>query len=236
MRIQQVSSYDALSEKAAFLVAAQVALKPDSVLGMATGSTPVGLYEQLIRMNQAGVISFARVRTFNLDEYRNLPASHPESYRSFMFAKLFDHIDIPRDNIHLPDGNCADVERECRAYEAAIERVGGIDLQILGIGHDGHIGFNEPGSSFSAETHEVTLTETTRKANARFFGGCVENVPDKAITLGVRFIMQAKHLLLLCNGLDKSEILKAALHGPIRPEVPASVLQLHANVDVIFCN
>lgn len=234
MRIQRVDNYEQLSEKAAFLVAAQVALKPDCVLGMATGSTPMGLYVRLIRMNRDRLISFDRVKTFNLDEYRDLPAEHHESYRSFMFDKLFNQIDILPDNVHLLDGNCLDLALECRTYEEMIDRAGGIDLQILGIGHDGHIGFNEPELCFPAKTHEVTLTETTRRANARFFGNCIENVPRKAITLGFRHIMGAKHLLLLCNGADKREILNAALYGPVTPQVPASIVQLHPNVDVIF--
>jgi len=235
VRKHKVKNYEKLSEKAAFFLASQITLKPESVIGLATGSTPIGTYSKLIEMNEKWMICFEKVTSFNLDEYCDLPIDHPESYHSFMDDKLFKHININIENIHILNGNCEDPEKEAEAYELAIEAAGGIDMQILGIGHDGHIGFNMPGQAFPVKTHVVELTDMTIQANARFFDNSIENVPKKAITLGIGAIMNAKHILLLANGPAKMEILSAAMNGPVTPEVPASILQLHNNVDVIYC-
>ena len=235
MRIHKVKDYEKLSEKAAFFLASQITIKPESVVGLATGSTPIGAYSKLIEMNEKWIICFEKVISFNLDEYCDLPIEHPESYHSFMDDRLFKHININRENIHILDGNCKNPEKEADEYERAIAAAGGIDMQVLGIGHDGHIGFNMPGQVFPVKTHMVELTDMTIQANARFFDNSIDNVPKRAITLGIGAIMNAKHVLLLANGPEKKEILSAAISGPVTPEVPASILQLHNNVDVIYC-
>lgn len=234
MNVRQFDSYEAMSRYAAFSVATQIRQKPDSVLGLATGSTPIGLYDGLAQLYQEGLISFRRVTTFNLDEYYGLPAEHPESYHAFMKRYLFSKVDIPAAQTHLMDGCAKDPAEECRRYDAAITAAGGLDLQVLGIGFDGHIGFNEPGDSFAVDCHLVQLDPSTLAANARFFGGDPAKVPASALTMGLRCIMGARHILLLCNGPEKHAILKQAIGGPVRPEVPASILQLHPNVDVLF--
>lgn len=236
MRIQKARDYDDMSYRAALLLTAQVVQKPDSVIGLATGSTPIGTYGKLIQMNKEGIVSFSEIKTFNLDEYCDIHSEHPESYRSYMYDKFFKFIDVNINNIHLLDGNSPDLDAECRNYDAAIKAVGGIDIQILGIGHDGHIGFNEPDSSFPTCTHVVELTDTTKQANARFFDHDVTMVPEKAITMGIEPIMKSKCILLLSNGKDKTEILMKALNGPVTPKVPASIIQMHNNVDVIYCD
>lgn len=235
MNVRQFDRYEEMSRHAAFAVAAQIRQKPDSVLGLATGSTPIGLYEDLVKLYQDGLISFRNVKTFNLDEYCGLSTGHPESYHSFMEQHLFSKIDILKENTHLMDGCAKDPAEECRRYEAEIAAAGGIDLQILGIGLDGHIGFNEPDSNFSADSHMVELDASTREANARFFNGDIAKVPASALTMGMRCIMSARRVILISSGEKKHEILKKALSGPVCPEVPASILQLHPNVDIMFC-
>ena len=236
MRIHKLNNYDDISELAAVLVAAQLIRKPDSVLGLATGSTPLGLYERLIAMNRRGLISFANVESFNLDEYLSLSAEHPASFARFMQENLFNYIDIDPKRAHLPDGTASDPEKELSVYDAAIAAAGGIDLQILGLGHDGHIGFNMPSDNFVMESHAVELTVQTRQANARFFDDKPEMVPQKALTLGMKGIMSAGQIILIVNGSDKAQVLHNTLHGAITPQLPASILQLHNNLDVICCD
>lgn len=206
--------------------------QPDCVIGLATGSTPLPLYRELIRREAERRIDFAKVTTFNLDEYRGMGPDHPQGYRRFMQENLFDHIGIKMENTFVPDGLAEDVEAMCAEYERAIEAHGGIDLQLLGIGHDGHIGFNEPGESFSRRTHEVELTAMTRRANARFFAR-EDEVPRSAITMGIGTIMSARSILLMVTGADKAEVLRRALREDVTPKVPASILQFHPNVTLV---
>ncbi|MGO5114368.1 glucosamine-6-phosphate deaminase [Candidatus Avoscillospira sp. LCP25S3_F1] len=232
MRIIVCPDYSAMSRQAANVIAAQVILKPDCVLGLATGSTPVGAYQQLAKWQQQGDVTFADVRTVNLDEYRGLPGTHDQSYRYFMNTNLFDHIDIDKENTFVPNGMAEDVEAECAAYDERIQEFGGIDLQLLGIGHDGHIGFNEPADHFSCGTNCVKLTDMTIDANARFFANR-DDVPREALTMGMQAIMQARAILMVVSGADKAEIIRKSFCGPITPEVPASILQLHPNVTIV---
>jgi len=217
---------DAVSKEAARLFQRQLARQPASVLGLATGSTPLGLYRELAAMTQAGQIDFSRARSFNLDEYVGLSPDHPMSYRAFMREHLFTHIDIPPENTRLPDGLAPDVARHCAEYEEAIRAVGGIDLQLLGIGTDGHIGFNEPSSSLSSRTRLKTLTPRTIADNARFFGS-EDKVPRHVITMGVGTIMEARSVLVLAMGASKAHAVAAMVEGPIMADVPASILQMH---------
>lgn len=232
MRIVKAADYKDMSKKAADLVAAQILLKPYCVLGLATGSTPSGMYGQLVKKYQAGELDFSGVRSVNLDEYRGLERSHDQSYYYYMHEELFDHVNIDPACTWLPDGMAQDVEKECADYEALVESLGGVDLQVLGMGHNGHIGFNEPGESFPAATHCVDLTESTIGANKRFFASAAD-VPRQAFTMGIGTIMKASKILLLVSGAEKARILKKALCGPVTPQVPASVLQLHRDVTVI---
>ena len=206
--------------------------KPACVLGLATGSTPIPLYRELIAREQAGRIDFSRVRSVNLDEYKGLAPDHPQSYRRFMQENLFDHISIRPENTYVPDGLATDVDAMCSAYERTIEDLGGVDLQLLGLGHDGHIGFNEPGDHFPTRTHETALAEITRQANARFFASEAE-VPTAAYTMGVGTVMAARKILMIVTGADKSDILRKAFFGPVTPWVPASILQFHPDVTLI---
>ncbi|MDD2459384.1 MAG: glucosamine-6-phosphate deaminase, partial [Eubacteriales bacterium] len=224
--------YAAMSRKAANIISAQVILKPDSVLGLATGSTPVGVYRQLADWYRKGDLDFAKVRTVNLDEYCGLAPDHPQSYRFYMETNLFSQVNIQPENTHLPDGLAGDPAAECARYDHLISALGGIDLQLLGIGHNGHIGFNEPDEAFGKMTHQVQLNAMTVEANARFFTDADE-VPKFAFTMGIRAIMQARKILLVVNGFDKAEILKQALTGPVTPAVPGSILQLHPDVTVV---
>ena len=226
------SDYDDMSLKAANLILAQVTMKPDSVLGLATGSTPIGTYQQLIERFHAGDVDFSRVRTVNLDEYRGLTREDPQSYYYFMQEHLFSHINIAPDASFIPDGMNDDVQAVCDAYEETIRGLGGVDLQLLGLGNNGHIGFNEPGEVFEKETHCVDLAQSTIEANARFFAS-VDDVPTQAYTMGIQTIMNAKKILVIVNGAGKAEILKKAFYGPVTPEVPASILQMHPDVTVI---
>ena len=233
MKFIGVKTYEELSEIAANIIAAQVTLKPDCVLGLATGSTPVGTYKKLAEKNKAGIIDFSAVKTVNLDEYAGLEGTHDQSYRYFMNKNLFDNINIDKANTYVPNGCAKDLEKEGEEYDELIKSLGGIDIQLLGIGVDGHIGFNEPDEFFTAATHPVVLDPSTIEANARFFASA-DDVPRKAITMGMMSIMQAKKILMVANGKNKYDILKASLEGPVDPKVPASILQLHPDVTVIY--
>lgn len=233
MKLINVDTYEKMSRRAANIISAQVILKPDSVLGLATGSTPLGTYKQLINWNRKGDIDFSQVVTVNLDEYVGLDSSNNQSYRYFMNKNFFEHININMNNTFVPNGCASDLEGECKRYDENIARLGGIDLQLLGIGHDGHIGFNEPDKYFVKNTHIVDLHESTVKANSRFFNSENE-VPKRAITMGMVSIMQAKKILLIASGKAKRDILEKALWGPITPEIPASILQLHPDITVIY--
>ncbi len=233
MKFITVENYEQLSRQAANIIAAQVIMKPGCVLGLATGSSPVGTYQELIARYNQGELDFSQVTSINLDEYLGLDGTHDQSYRYFMQTNLFDHINIRRENTFVPNGCAADIAKECDEYDARITRYGGIDLQLLGIGLDGHIGFNEPADIFVGATHVVDLHESTIKANARFFANENE-VPRQAVTMGMAGIMQAKKVLLIANGKAKKEIVEKAFFGPITPEVPASILQLHPDVTVVF--
>lgn len=232
LKIIRAKDYQDMSRKAANLLAAQVMLKPQSVLGLATGSTPLGAYAKLVKRHKRGDLDFSGVTTFNLDEYRGLPRANEQSYYYFMHHNLFDHINVPADRVHLPNGEEPDAKTECARYERAIAQAGGIDLQLLGMGLNGHIGFNEPAAVFPKETHCVDLTESTIEANKRFFSSADE-VPRQAYTMGIQTIMQAKKILVIVSGAAKAEIVRAAFFGPVTPEVPASVLQLHREVFVV---
>ena len=232
MRVYCAADYNHASRVAANIISAQVIMKPDCVLGLATGSTPIGTYEELIRRYEQGDLDFSGVHSINLDEYRGLSPENDQSYRYFMNTHLFDSINIDKKNTYVPDGLEPDSEKACRDYEEIIRTHGGVDLQILGLGHNGHIGFNEPGSTFEKETHCVTLSETTREANARFFSS-MDEVPTEAYTMGIGSIMQAKKIVVIVTGEGKREIVKKAFLGPITPEVQASVLQLHNDVILV---
>ncbi|MBQ6706182.1 MAG: glucosamine-6-phosphate deaminase [Clostridia bacterium] len=233
MKYIVVKSYEELSNKAADLIAAQILVKPNCVLGLATGSSPVGTYQRLIADNKAGKIDFSTVTSVNLDEYVGLDGGNDQSYRYFMNDNLFNHVNIDKEKTFVPNGCAKDLKAEGEAYDQMIRDLGGIDLQLLGIGLDGHIGFNEPDDVFTGPTHEVKLDESTIKANARFFAN-EDEVPKTAITMGMLSIMQAKKVLLVANGAAKKEIVEKAFFGPIDPKVPASILQLHPDVTVIF--
>lgn len=234
MRIIETGSYEEMSVLAAGIIGAQILLKPDCVLGLATGSSPIGAYGELVKDYRRGLLDFSGVRTVNLDEYCGLKPEDPQSYRYFMDQHLFNHVNIDKANTHVPGGVREDVEEECRRYEALIDSVGGIDLQLLGIGHNGHIGFNEPTDHFPRYVHPVDLAESTIKANSRLFDR-IEDVPTRAVTMGIGTIMKAGRILLIA-GQDKKEIIQEALYGKVTPQVPASVLQLHRDVTVIIAN
>ena len=227
MKIISAKDYQALSRAAANIISAQVILKPSCVLGLATGSTPIGLYADLVEDFQADRISFEQVTTFNLDEYRGLSPEHDQSYRYFMQKNLFDHVDIDPEATSVPDGANPDAQAACESYEQAISEAGGIDLQLLGLGPNGHIGFNEPGEAFELETHCVDLTPATIEANKRFFDGNEDLVPKQAYTMGIKTIMQARKVLVVANGLAKAKAVKAVVSGPVTPECPGSILQMH---------
>ena len=232
MKFIKVDNYEQLSRQAANLIAAQVIVKPNCVLGLATGSSPVGTYKNLVEWHKNGDLDFSAVTSINLDEYTGLDGENDQSYRYFMNYNLFDHVNIDKNNTYVPNGKATDLEKECAQYDARIKEKG-IDIQLLGIGLDGHIGFNEPDSCFTKETHLVTLDESTIIANARFFES-IDDVPKTAVTMGMGGIMSAKKILLVANGQNKKEILQKAFFGPITPEVPASILQLHPDVTVIY--
>ena len=232
MNIIHVSSYEELSRKAADIIAAQIILKPNCVLGLATGSTPIGTYQNLVKKYEQGDLDFSKLTTFNLDEYLGLTGEHPQSYRYFMNDNLFSHVNVRPECTHVPDGCAADPKAYGLAYDQAIADMGGIDLQLLGIGNNGHIAFNEPADCFVAETHTVTLKQSTIEANKRFFNS-IDEVPTQAITMGMGSIMKAKKVLLIADGPAKKEAIEKSFYGPITPEVPASILQLHPDLTVI---
>jgi glucosamine-6-phosphate deaminase len=225
-------NYEDLAKEAAQIVAYRLRRKPNLVLGLATGSTPLGMYKELIRLHKQEGLDFSKVTTFNLDEYVGLPPSHDQSYRYFMNINLFNHINVPERNIYVLDGLADDIDAHCDWYEKEMEKAGGLDIQVLGIGANGHIAFNEPGSSLGSRTRIKTLTDKTRWDNARFFEHTGQ-VPKYALTMGVGTIMDAKELLLLANGKGKADAIKAAAEGPITGQVPASVIQLHRKAVVI---
>ena len=233
MRFITVNNYEELSRKAANIIAAQIISKPNCVLGLATGSSPVGAYQELAKMNKAGDIDFSEVTSVNLDEYVGLDGSNDQSYRYFMNDNLFNHVNINIEKTHVPNGCAEDLEKEGARYDALIESLGGTDIQLLGIGLDGHIGFNEPEEVFTKETHMVDLDPSTIEANARFFASEAD-VPRKAITMGMGAIMSAKKVLLIANGAKKKDIVMQSFFGPITPKVPASILQLHPDLTVIY--
>jgi glucosamine-6-phosphate deaminase len=233
MKLIIADDYEELSRRAARIIARQIMLRPISVLAMPTGDTPLGMYRELARMATEGLISFSAVITFNLDEYRGLPPEHPQSYYRYMHEHLFENIDIQEQNVHIPNGLAQDVEAECRRYDAEICKHGGIDLQVLGIGVNGHIGFNEPGSDWGMSTTLVKLSEETRQQELRHFSR-LEDVPTQALTMGIKTIMHARKILLLATGREKAPAVRAALRGPIVKEVPASVLQLHPQMTVLL--
>jgi glucosamine-6-phosphate deaminase len=226
MRIICAKDYKEMSEMAADVIGAQVLLKPDAVLGLATGSTPIGTYEELVRRYEAGRLDFSKIKTVNLDEYRGLTKDNDQSYYYFMHSHLFDHININKNNTKVPDGMEPDAIKAGQDYENIIKNYGGIDLQLLGLGNNGHIGFNEPCDEFIDKTHVVDLTESTIEANKRFFASA-DDVPKQAYTMGIGSIMRAKRVLMIVSGKGKADIVKEAFFGPITPKVPASILQLH---------
>lgn len=232
MRIFVTEDYNDMSRKAANILSAQVILNPKSVLGLATGSTPIGMYKQLIDWYKKGDVDFSQTSSINLDEYVGLSPDHDQSYRYFMNTNLFNHININPESTNVPNGLAADLAEECRRYNRVIHELGPIDIQVLGMGHNGHIGFNEPSDTFELETHLVDLAQTTIDANARFFASADE-VPRQALTMGIKTIMQAKKVLVVVSGADKADIVKKAFTGPVTPQVPASILQLHPDVVLV---
>ena len=232
MRAIRAKDYYDASRKTANIISAQVILKPDSELGLATGSSPIGTYQQLIKWYEKGDLDFSQVRTVNLDEYVGLSAANEQSYVHFMRENFFDHINIDPRNTHLPNGLELDAERQCSHYDSVIHHLGGVDLQLLGIGHNGHIGFNEPAEEFVKGTHCVELTQNTIDANARFFES-EDQVPKKAYTMGILDILQAKRVVMIVTGESKAQILKDAFCGPVTPKVPASIMQLHPDFTLV---
>ena len=232
MKIYKAKDYKDMSRKAANIISAQVIMKPNCVLGLATGSTPIGTYDQLVERYNKGDLDFSEVTTVNLDEYKGLPRTNDQSYYYFMHQHLFDRVNIDPERTNVPNGMEPDAEKECGRYEELIRSLGGVDLQLLGLGHNGHIGFNEPGEAFEKETHCVDLTESTIEANKRFFASA-DDVPKQAYTMGIGTIMQAKKILIVVNGENKADIVERAFFGPVTPEVPASILQLHNDVTLV---
>lgn len=233
MKFIEVETYEELSQIGADIIADVVKTKPDCVLGLATGSSPVGLYKQLIKKYENGELDFSAVTSVNLDEYKGLDGLNDQSYRYFMNDNLFNHVNIDKNRTFVPNGKADDTADECKKYDENIEKLGGIDIQLLGIGLDGHIGFNEPADVFVKETHVVDLDESTIKANARFFES-ENDVPRQALTMGMGAIMNAEKVLLIASGDAKREIVEKAFFGPITPKVPASILQLHNDLTVVF--
>ena len=231
MIIQVYPNAKAVAQAAAMLIAAQITKKPDSVLGLATGSTPIDTYQELIRLYQEKAVDFSKASTFNLDEYVHLPISHACSYHAFMQVQLFDHVNFKAS--FLPDGNAKDLNRESRRYDTAIQKAGGLDLQLLGIGHNGHIGFNEPADNFGYGTQVVNLTDSTIQANKRFFKSD-RDVPRQAISMGIGTIMAADEIMLLALGAEKADAIKKTVKGPVTPRLPASILRLHKKVTLLL--
>ena len=232
IKIYRAHNYQDMSRKAANILSAQIIIKPDCVLGLATGSSPIGIYDQLVEWYKKDDLDFSRVKTFNLDEYVGLTEDDPQSYHYFMNENLFSRVNIGPNNVHVPEGVNPDMEGECLSYERAIDSMGGIDMQLLGLGPNGHIGFNEPGECFTRKTHIVDLAESTIEANKRFFDD-ISQVPRQAITMGIGTIMKAKKILMVVDGEKKAQVLKEALTGEVTPEVPASILQLHPDFTLV---
>lgn len=233
MNVRTYKDPQAIGTAAAALFSAKVIEKPHAVLGLATGSTPIPTYTKMAEMYACGAVDFSGVTTYNLDEYVGLGHDHPQSYYYFMMDNLFRHINVPKSSIHVLSGTASDSAAECAAYEKAIEAAGGIDLQILGIGRNGHIAFNEPADAFAPVTHVVDLTQSTIEANTRFFSSSDE-VPRQALSMGIGSIMKAKAIVLIATGADKAEAVKAMITGPVTPQCPASILQLHPNVTIML--
>lgn len=232
MRFIMGKDYKDVSRKAANIVSAQIIMKPSCTLGLATGSSPIGTYEQLVNWYNKGDLDFSQVTTINLDEYRGLSGDHVQSYRYYMDSHLFNHVNINKNNTYVPNGLAQDCQVECKRYNGIIKQSGGIDLQLLGLGHNGHIGFNEPDEAFEKETHCVKLSENTIEANARLFD-TLEEVPRYAFTMGIKSIMQAKKIVVIVAGEDKADIVKKAFFGSVTPKVPGSILQMHNDVTVV---
>jgi len=233
MNLYVVDTPDETGLRTAEIIKDRLNARPDSVLGLATGNTMISVYNNLVKLYTRVLISFESVKTFNLDEYVGLEPTHPGSFRNFMNHYLFNHVNILPQNIHIPNGMASDLDAECSGYDRAIDESGGIDLQLLGIGLNGHIGFNEPGTQFSTTTHVVELTEATREANAVFFGSA-DKVPKKALTMGIKNIMHSRCIILIAFGDAKADIVAKALTGSITPDIPASVLQLHPQLTVVL--
>lgn len=232
IKIIKATDYKDMSRKAANLISAQIITKPNCVLGLATGSTPIGTYDQLVEWYENGDLDFSGVTSVNLDEYKGLSGDHDQSYRYFMNHHLFSRVNIDINRTYVPDGLEPDSDKACNDYNEIIAQTGGVDLQLLGLGHNGHIGFNEPDSSFAKLTHCVDLTQSTIEANKRFFASA-DDVPKQAYTMGIETIMHARRIVVVVSGEDKANIVKEAFFGPITPQVPASVLQLHNDVIVV---
>lgn len=233
VRIYKTKNYEEMSKKAANIIAAQVISKPDCVLGLATGSTPIGTYKELIKKYESGDLDFSEVKSVNLDEYKGLPRTNDQSYYYFMNDNLFKSVNIDLAKTNVPNGMEPDAATECANYEKIIASFGGQDLQLLGLGHNGHIGFNEPCDEFIKDTHCVDLTESTIEANKRFFSS-IDDVPRQAYTMGIHTIMKAKKILVVASGADKADVINKAFFGPVTPQVPASILQLHPDVMVVI--
>ena len=225
-------NYETMSQEAARIMARQLLSKPSSVLGLATGSTPIGMYNHLVKMYNEGLISFSQARTFNLDEYAGCSRNNPQSYAYFMYEHLFGRVDFLTEACDIPNGIAPNLEQECDRYNKKMDKLGGVDIQVLGIGYNGHIGFNEPSHDMKVKTHVVDLTEDTIQAHARFFED-INSVPRQALTMGIGNIMRARKIVLLVSGEGKREILKQTMYGPVTPEVPASILQFHNDTTVI---
>lgn len=232
IRIYKAKDYNDLSRKAANIISAQIIMKPNCVLGLATGSSPIGTYRQLVEWYKKGDLDFREVHTVNLDEYLGIEGQNKNSYRYFMNENLFGAVNIDISNTNVPNGMAKDIAAECLRYNELIRSLGGIELQLLGIGHNGHIGFNEPGTAFEKETHVVNLTDNTIKANSRLFEQKNE-VPRQAITMGIKSIMQARKILVIASGEDKAQIVKKAFWGEVTPEIPASILQINKDVTLV---
>ena len=232
MRIYKAKDYKDMSRKAANILSSQIIMKPDCTLGLATGSSPIGIYDQLVEWYKKGDLDFSEVTTVNLDEYKGLSKDNDQSYYYFMHQHLFDRVNINPNKTYLPNGMEMDSQKETKRYTELIQSLGGIDMQLLGIGHNGHIGFNEPGTSFEKDVHCVDLTQDTIEANKRFFASA-DDVPKQAYTMGIKTIMHAKKIVLIANGIKKAPIIQKAFFGPVTPQVPASILQLHNDVTLI---
>ena len=233
MRVIVRGDYSGMSREAARIVARQLLAKPNSVIGLPTGDTPTAMYDMLVAMYDQGLLDFSRVITFNLDEYHGLSPDHPRSYYRYMCEKLFDRVNMADENTHIPDGEARDGMIACKRYEEELNRYGEMDLQVLGIGTNGHIGFNEPGTDWGMTVGLVQLSRTTREREAHRFGG-IDNVPTMAITVGIKTIMRAKRIILLASGEEKAVPVERAIAGPITDDVPASVLQLHPDVTIVL--